>query len=424
MKTTAVIGLGWGDEGKGSAVDYLTWETEADTVIRFNGGPQAAHHVVLPDGTWHCFSQFGSGTLIPGVRTFLHGNMLISPLHLLMERQVLIDKGFEDVQERLFIDRRCPIVGPFHQMLGQVLEASRGKEGFGSVGMGVGQATLDEDPLRLEDALSDRVTLRKKLSSLIKEKQHLAEELSWNDEIKQIYEKFQKDLNPDLLANFYMYFAYEFSKNIVDGEEFISNLENPVILEGAQGTLLDPVLGPYPYVTKTDSTLNPARELLPIDEAIGVVRAYGHRHGAGPFVTEDPSLEIAEDHNLDNRWQGGFRVGAFDIPSTRYAIEGNGGVDSLMLTNLDRLSGQDKIRVCFRYQEKQGTKNRLEYLQSCTPQYREFPGWGKDISGVRKYEELPFEARFYVEFLEQVLEVPIRFISVGPTREHKIVKSE
>lgn len=499
-----VAGLGAGDEGKGTTVDYLARRERARVVVRYNGGPQAAHHVVQEDGRWHCFSQFGSGTFVPQVRTFLSRYMFIEPTNLLAELRVLRKKGVRDARPRLAMDARCPLVTPGHKMIGQMLEVARGKRRFGSVGMGVGQAVLDHHAGRCPTLghARDGLALRKRLEPLIDRQLARAEQLrrqSPGPALDSIHQYFVRELDLQALIDRYLGFASAFAPGIVSDEDPLGaaiDSGEALVFEGAQGALLDPVYGPHPYITKTQCTMAPALRLLGLAPAaplhqpaparggsqvrwadqrrtsapggqalrarltkIGVVRAYAHRHGEGPLVTADPRLGacLPEVHNLDNRWQGKFRVGWFDVPATRYAIAINGGVDSVALTGLDRLSGLSEVLVCLAYaysgphgdllgeffdqevlhngqvrlirwklpQDPGAARqeNLGRVLHGCRPlEFKRFRGWQADISGVRDLAGLPGPARELIAFLQsdQGLGVPIGLLSVGPVWTQKI----
>jgi adenylosuccinate synthase len=287
-----------------------------------------------------------------------------------------------------------------------------------------------------------------------------------NIELAEMYRHYQRTLSPKLLLNKYRSFASAYPSSIVDGEEYFARLlesQKTIVCEGAQGALLDLESGFAPYVTKTRTTFASAEELLAGRvrrsdmEKIGIMRAYGHRHGAGPLVTEDEDLTRAlpEVHNVFNLWQREFRVGWFDLPAIRYGVAINGEMDSIALTNLDRLSGFKKVKVCISYlysgslsqelddlfeweycndeiritgfKKQTGSEGRnglADILFKCKPwDFKEFPGWQNGISNIKRLEDLPREARAYVDFLQssEGVDVPISVISVGPTSKNKIL---
>ena len=406
-----VIGLGYGDEGKGSVVDYLARQHKVDLIVRFNGGPQAAHHVVSPEGVTHCFSQFGSGTLVSGVETFLSRFMLVDPLAITVENDVLCGKGVTDALKRLTIDKNCPVVTPFHRIINRMLETSRGEARHGSCGKGVGQAVSDlkrlgERALFVGD-LFDRAKTKQKLDFLWRIKTDLAEQIVKehpdNERSLGYLEEIKRTDYVDILAEAYDNFIREGGVRIVDESRLAGLLarDGNVVFEGAQGVLLDPDKGLKPYVTKTNTTFQNAEKLMAGSSKkiirIGVLRAYMIRHGAGPFVTEDKWLAqiIPDCHNGENEWQGKFRIGWFDLVATRRAIEIAGYVDGLAMTNIDRLYNLDRTPVCTAYRTS---------AETCEPIY------SREIKGIGNY----------VRFLERELENPISIISFGPSAKEKI----
>lgn len=376
-----VAGLAYGDEGKGSIVDYLVRKHGACAVVRYNGGAQAGHRVVLPDGREHVFAQFGSGTLRSGALTHLSRFMLVEPLGMMNEYAHLRELGAGDAFLRTSIDELAPIITPFHIETNRILEYSRGEKRHGSCGLGIGETIEDlkelgKDMLFAGD-LKDISMLRKKMSVIRDRKlakvRGLLKDGEWeygNEIIDWCVERYSEFVKKAL---------------IVEGDYLRSILSRGnVIFEGAQGMLLDPNFGVRPYVTKTDITFRNALTLL--TEAgfngeltrVGVVRGYLTRHGAGPFATEDEKLTqlLPDRSNPENEWQGKFRVGHFDAPLIKRTLGAIGGVDELAITNLDRL-----IEI----------------------------GMLKDKS----------EAREYAVKLADKLDVKLSILSFGPTAEDK-----
>lgn len=402
-----VVGLNYGDEGKGSVVDYLVRRYKANLVVRFNGGPQAAHHVVSPEGITHCFSQFGSGTLVPEAETFLSRFMLVDPLAIRVENDVLSAKGVIDASKRLMIDQGCQVVTPFHRIINRMLETSRGEARHGSCGQGVGEAVSDlnrfgERVLFARDLL-DKVKTMQKLDFLWRIKTDLAEQIVKEHPDNEKLFSYLKEIKQidyvDRLADAYDDFVRKSGVRIV-GEDCLTDLlarNGNVVFEGAQGVLLDPDKGFAPYVTKTNTTLKNAEKLIVGSSknviGIGVLRGYMTRHGAGPFITEDEWLTktIPDCHNHENEWQGKFRVGWFDLVATRYALKIAGDIDYLAMTNLDRLCGFDRIPVCGSYDNQK-------------------PVYSEHIKGIRNY----------IQFIERELDKPISIISFGPSAQEKI----
>jgi adenylosuccinate synthase len=321
-----VVDLGFGDCGKGTTVDYLCATRDVDTVVRFNGGAQAAHTVVLADGRKHTFAQFGAGSLRPGVRTHLSRFMVVDPLALVTEAEHLVSLGAHDIWKRLSVDRAALLSTPYHRAANRAKELARGANRHGSCGMGVGEAMAyalkyPDDAPRAGDCAEPAV-LRHKLA--------------------QLRERLGAG-GPPVEACLPAYAGFAAAVRLVDG----FRPEGSCVFEGAQGVLLDEWHGFHPYTTWSTTTFANAEALLDGEPALrlGVLRTVTTRHGAGPLPTQDPALGITDPNNPANAWQGAFRVGHFDAPLHRYALDVAGGVDGLVLTHLDL--GVD--RICHRY---------------------------------------------------------------------------
>lgn len=470
MKPFVVFGLGFGDEGKGTITDFLARRHQLKLNVRYNGGAQAGHNVVTSDGRWHCFAQFGAATFNPGVETFLSREMVIEPSNLLAENEVLATKGVEDALSRLVVDEEAILITPFQKMIGRMEEVARGKNRFGSCGVGVGEAVRDRQRgmgIVVRDIKDG--TWTGKMAAIYEARNEEAKELLKDHPLiglKEIYDYFN---NRSVLNRFWescrQLFRGRSKVRVVKGGDFlrapVSN-QHPMVFEGAQGALLDPELGSAPYVTKTRSTQANAVKLIGADQEIqriGVMRAYGHRHGAGPFVTETIVMfRVLDDpYNQENRWQGRFRTGWLDLVAIRYGLKINGKVDQLAITNIDRIFRLHKVKVCVNY-EYRGDLKELDHcavwekigddrakivdlkipekdfaasgrfarvLERCRPAtFREFEGGNEDISAVKEFGALPKQAIKYLKFIESSLGVPIGIVSVNPTAEGKIVISE
>lgn len=356
----AVLGCGFGDEGKGAVVDALARARPRPLVVRFNGGPQAAHHVVAPDGHVHCFAQFGAGALA-GARSCLARFMLVEPLALAREADALRDAGLVDPLSRLVVDRRCAVVTPFHRLLGRIEELSRGTDRHGSCGLGVGPAWRDaHNPhalcLRVGALAGDRPGLVRALRQIQLAKLDRAEQLAERASDPAVAPLLAELARPDLadaVADAYLAIAARLS--VDEGELLRRELrERPsaVIFEGAHGALLDADRGFFPFVTPSPVSFAQADALVaelpdpPPLRHLGVLRAYGTRHGPGPFVAEDPELDLPEPHNRPGPWQGPMRVGWFDLVAARLGLAIAGRVDGLVITHLDRLAGRGQISAC------------------------------------------------------------------------------
>ncbi len=441
----AVVGLGYGDEGKGSCVDYFVRTTGAQWVVRFNGGPQAAHHVVSPSGQTHCFAQFGSGTLVAGVRTWLAHPMMLDPLALAKEQLALQRLGIHDAYTRLHIDPNCVVITPFHALLNRLRETLRGAARHGSCGMGIGEAWQDLarpgfPVLRWRD-LAELATLAPTLATIQADKIAQAEALLATAETEAsgaAAQAYLADLRlrhlPTDLAHTYHHLFHTSGITTAGAECLTLALaqQQAVIFEGAQGVLLDKELGFWPYVTPANTTFAPAAAVLAeIPGAgsllrVGVVRAYSVRHGPGPMVSEDAALtnSLPDQHNGLSPWQGAMRVGWFDAVMTRYALQAVGGVDRLALTNVDRLAGRARLQVCEAYQHTNAATVRTvplaadpaaqgqltAWLANCRPQWQRLPGW---TNVTPTHQPAAFLA--YCAHLEASLATPIGWCSAGPT---------
>ncbi|MBI2449964.1 MAG: adenylosuccinate synthetase [Candidatus Nealsonbacteria bacterium] len=377
-----VGGLGFGDEGKGSIVDYLVRTQGAKLVVRYNGGAQAGHNVVTPEGLHHTFSQFGSGTFVPGVKTHLSRFMILNPLGMVREEEHLRSLGIKDVFQRTTIDELALVTTPFQIAVNRLLETWRGDKKHGSCGIGIGQTIEDYekygDKVLFAKDLKNPAIMSKKLEFIQKQclqaVRSITSNLSNTETVKTELEWLECKNAVDYLVKEFSQFSA--CARIV-GEKYLTKLledSSPVIFEGAQGALLDRNCGFKPHITKTDTTLANAYVLL--REAgykgkitkIGVLRAYATRHGAGPLPTEDEKLTkmLNDDHNVYNQWQDNFRVGWLDIPLTKYAIMINDGVDFIALTNLDRLSilGTIKVRINSGFIEFSAWQELVDFLQN------------------------------------------------------------
>lgn len=329
-----LAGLGFGDEGKGTTVEYLVAREKSDLVVRYNGGPQAAHNVVRDDGAHHTFAQFGSGTF-QGARTHLSRFMLVDPLALVNEGQHLESLGY-NAFKGITIERECPLVTPYHRAANIARERARGDDAHGSCGMGVGEAYVDvrdfPDDVPLIGDLEDPVALQKKLRFLY--------------ELK--HEQLGKAMEPTLLAmrpEFLMelYNGFTDLVGIVDRKWLAPELEKgTTVFEGAQGLLLDQDFGFQPHTTWSDTTFRNAATLLEeglfagLVTRVGVTRSYHTRHGQGPFPSEIVGVELNRElHNSSDNMQGKFRNGFLDMVLLKYALEIQ-PMDQIALTHLDK----------------------------------------------------------------------------------------
>ncbi|MFY1631727.1 adenylosuccinate synthetase [Solwaraspora sp. WMMB335] len=409
----AVVDLGYGDAGKGTVVDWLCATRPVRAVVRFNGGGQAAHTVVLPDGRAHTFAQFGAGTFRPGVRTHLSRFMVVDPLALAGEATHLAALGVPDALDRLTVDREALLATPYHRAANQAREIARGADRHGSCGMGVGEsmayALAHPDSAPTVGDCLDPGLLRHRLALL---RERLAAELGPLDA-------------PPVADTVAAYTAFADRVSIVDRSWAARLLRaGTVVFEGAQGVLLDEWHGFHPYTTWSTTTFANVDALLAeagmSPEAVtrlGVLRVLTPRHGPGPLVTEDPALRPAERHNGTNRWQGRFRFGHFDAVAHRYAMDVAGGVDALALTHLDLL-GRHRLRLCQAYDWTDrlpaGPPGDLDRQAALTRRLlTSRPSYGADPGP---------DPNAWVAAVEAALGVPVRLTSHGPTAADKTAR--
>ncbi len=364
-----VVDLGCGDQGKGSVTDFLVRARGASAVVRFNGGAQAGHNVVTDDGRHHTFAQFGAGSFVPGVETWLTAQVAVQPWAMVVEAERLARVGVTDAFARTRIAAEAPVITPFHRAANRLRERARGEGRHGSCGMGVGEAVRDaralgdEDVLRVRDLL-DGARARTKLRRVQERKRaEVAALREWGaEEAATLDDPAMAEVYAGLLSGFAA------AARVVDEGALGEMLRRPgaVVFEGAQGVLLDEWRGFHPHTTWSDCTGENALAALREhghEGAVtrwGVVRAYATRHGEGPLVTEDPGLteRLRDEHNRDDGWQGAFRVGCFDAVTTRYAIAACGGVDALAVTCVDRLRGEPEWKVATAYRMGDGARVR------------------------------------------------------------------
>lgn len=329
-----VLGLGHGDEGKGSIVDAIVRKTGATLVVRFNGGANCGHNVVLPDGTHHCFSQIGSGTFA-GAATYLGPHVMIDPLALDVEAKALAPTlGHHPL---VMIDARAPVLTPWHRRVNRLRELARGYARHGSCGMGIGE--LGSDVSRGMPVIRARDIRGADLH-------RIATEVQRCNKWKPIpggerFAAYEPEVSVETWVEAIRRVDWQIVR--VEGSEVIANHEI-VVFEGAQGILLDEWHGIQPHTTWSDCTDRYAEELLreirsPVPLfTIGVTRTYATRHGAGPLATEDPTLRVpGHEHNTTNDWQGAFRLGYFDRAATQYAVSCC-PIDGVAVTHMDAIA--------------------------------------------------------------------------------------
>ncbi|MDR1292912.1 MAG: adenylosuccinate synthase [Clostridiales Family XIII bacterium] len=425
-KTAAIIGLQWGDEGKGKIIDYLAGR--ADVVVRAQGGNNAGHTVVS-GGRKYALHLIPSGVLHPGAVNVIGNGVVVDPAGFFNEIETLEADGIDC--SRIFISDRAHIVFPWHRELDALIEESAGSGGIGTTRRGIGPCYTDKAArtgLRACDMLNTRSFINK-----------LTERLDASNEvIGKIYGA--KPLDREKITDEYAGYAERMGPMIADTGVIVYDAVSEgkaVLFEGAQGAMLDLDLGTYPYVTSSHPgsggfIIGAGVGPRMIDGIVGVVKAYTTRVGAGPMVTEltdETGDAIREAGNEYGTTTGRpRRCGWFDGVAVRHSVRTN-GVDGIALTLLDVLGGFDEIKLCYAYETPDGERIEnfpalLDTLAACKPLYRTARGWQTDISGCTSFDELPEEARAYIAEIEDISGAPVKIVSVGPGREQTIIREE
>jgi adenylosuccinate synthase len=422
-KNVVVIGTQWGDEGKGKVVDWLT--EHAQGVVRFQGGHNAGHTLVIGDKKT-VLRLIPSGILRPNVRAYIGNGVVLSPSALLQEIGELESAGIE-VRARLSISPACPLVLPHHVALDQAREASMGETKIGTTGRGIGPAYEDKiarRALRVQDIFHpDRFAA--KLGPLLEYHNFVLTQYYKSEAVP-----FRKTLD-DVLA-----LAPQLQPMVADVAAMIQEARrrgDSLLFEGAQGALLDIDHGTYPYVTSSNCLAGAAApgcgigpQLL--DYVLGIVKAYTTRVGTGPFPTElcdETGATLARRGNEFGSVTGRpRRCGWLDLPALKRSLQLN-GVDGLCITKLDVLDGIGPIRICTGYIACGARLDLLpsgaEAVAECTPVYEERPGWDESTFGVKRFDDLPQNARTYLRRIEELTGVPIAMVSTGPERDETIL---
>jgi adenylosuccinate synthase len=433
----SVLGLGFGDCGKGHFVDALTRRWGAHTVVRFNGGAQAGHNVVTPGAAsdWpdrhHTFSQFGAGTFVVGVRTLLIDPMIVHPGALLAEAEALARAGVHDALLRVGIDGRCRVTTPFHQAAGRLRELLRGAAAHGTCGVGVGETV--RHGLAYPDLVLRYADLQTNASGLLCRLQQIREtllaEFSGQEplECAANFEREMQMLRDEAAAARWLAAAQALARSCrpVWDELIEDQLKQPgcVLFEGAQGVLLDEWRGFHPHTTwssiNTEAIASVAARFH-IDstiEHLGVLRTYVTRHGAGPLPTHDPELDDAlpEPHNTGHGWQGAFRRGHPDAVLLRYALDVIGGLSGLLISHLDVFQRGISLKWCQSYAAEANSVRRLPVGASGDLDHQ--VSLTNILQCVRpEYDPTP--VRLAADFLHRikgVTDLPVYFTSYGQT---------
>ena len=420
MSVSVLVGSQWGDEGKGKIVDILS--ERFDIVARYQGGANAGHTIVIEDNKF-ILHLIPSGILRDEIKCVIGNGVVIDPQALLDEIVFLQKHGFK-FEDRLFISQNAHIIMPYHKVIDSINESGENK--VGSTGRGIGPCYIDKfdrKGIRIVDLL-DKVELEKKI------RRHVAEK---NQIIKNIYNK--EELDVEVILKEYLSFGNLIAQYITDVPIFLNNAINDgksILMEGAQGALLDVDHGTYPFVTSSSPTSGGACigvgiPPTKISSVFGIVKAYTTRVGLGPFPTE----LLGENGDDLRKWGAEFgattgrprRCGWFDAFLLKYSRMIN-GIERVAITKLDVLSNLDEIKVCVAY--KLGGKiiesfpTSVTQLERVEPIYETLPGWKTDIAQIKRYEDLPSETKNYLSFISEHSGFEISIISVGPKRSQTI----
>ena len=423
MPNVIVVGTQWGDEGKGKYVDFFS--ERVDVVVRYGGGHNAGHTVVVGDQQF-ILHILPSGVLHPGVINVIGNGCVVDPEAFLKEVAGLRDLGIE-VGDHLFLSDRAQLILPYHRVIEAISEERLGANKIGTTCRGIGPAYEDKigrRGIRVGD-LRHPGRLREQLEFIVAEKNAWINAVSTKEPVRV------EDMMP-LLEQF----AGVVLPYITDASLLVHNAMKAgksVLFEGAQATLLDIDHGTYPYVTSSNATAGGACTGMGIgpkfiDNVLGITKAYITRVGGGPFPTEMLG-ELGEQIRQQGAEYGAStgrprRCGWFDSVVVRYANRIN-GLDALGITKLDVLDGLEDIKVCTRYRYRDETleefPGELSTLEQCEPVYETLPGWSRPTKGVTRFEDLPDNAKRYLEVLEDLCKVPIEMVSTGPDRDSTIV---
>jgi len=423
MAVDLLLGLQWGDEGKGKIVDVFT--SKYDIIARFQGGPNAGHTLVF-NGRKHVLHTIPSGIFHEDTVNLVGNGVVIDPVIFKKELDKL-DEQNVDYKSSLCISRKAHIILPTHRLLDAASEASKGKAKIGSTLKGIGPTYMDKtgrNGIRVGDIeLSD---WKEKYRSLANKHEAMID--FYNVDIQYDLKELETDF----------FEAIETLKTLkfIDSEEFIHQSQatgKSILAEGAQGSLLDIDFGTYPFVTSSNTTAAGACTGLgvapnQIGDVFGIFKAYTTRVGSGPFPTElfdeDGETMGRVGHEFGATTGRPRRCGWLDLVALRYACQVN-GVTQLIMMKGDVLSGFKTLKVCTAYKYKGDTIHHLPYnieAENVTPIYTEIEGWSEDLTEMTESSELPKEFNAYVEFLENELNIPITIVSVGPDRKQTIVR--
>jgi len=423
VTTTVVLGAQWGDEGKGKVTDFFA--SEADFVVRFQGGNNAGHTIVVNEETIK-LSLTPSGVLYSSCIPVIASGCVVDLGVLMSELEMLKEKNIDT--SKLKLSSNAHLIMPYHKLLDELIETKLGNNMIGTTKRGIGPCYADKiqrQGIRVQDLFDEKI-FEEKVSTILEDK---------NEIITKIYN--DKPFVLEEILNEFSEYRDTVKEIMTDTSLLISNAiseRKNVLFEGAQGTLLDIDHGTYPFVTSSNTTAGNAAigsGIGPrdIDKIVGVTKAYISRVGTGPFLTEQEN-EIG-DFLIEKGAEYGVvtgrkrRCGWLDLVSLKYSVRVN-SLTELFITKLDVLSGLDELKLNIAYEvngsEVTDFPRQQRVLYDGKPIYETFKGWEEDISDTTSFEDLPNEAKEYIKFIEDFIKVPITFISVGPERNQNIIR--
>ena len=422
MSTTVVLGAQWGDEGKGKVTDFFA--STADYVVRFQGGNNAGHTIVVGENKI-ALSLTPSGVLYPNCTPVIGSGCVVDIGFLKQELEMLNEKNINT--DKLVISANAHVVMPYHKLLDELIEESLGENKIGTTKKGIGPCYADKiqrKGIRIQDLLDEtnfEIKVRKNIEDV-------------NLTLTKIYD--HSPLVADDILDEFSTYKDIVTNHVADASLLIANAiknKKTILFEGAQGTLLDIDHGTYPFVTSSNTSSGNAAigsGVGPknIDRIVGVTKAYISRVGSGPFLTEQKN-EIG-DFLIEKGAEFGVvtgrrrRCGWLDLISLKYSVRVN-SLTELFITKLDVLSGLEELKLCVGYKDNDEVITDYPFnqnvLNTAEPVYETFNGWTDDISTVKSFEDLPINAQSYIKAIEAFIEVPITFISVGPERTENII---
>jgi len=434
---TAIVGLQWGDEAKGKIVDILT--ERHDIVVRYQGGANAGHTVVM-DGKKFKLSLIPSGIFRPQVQCVIVGGVVLNPDSILKEIDGLVGQGIK-IEKNLMISDRAHIIFPWHAVEDRILDTAAGGEAIGTTMRGIGPCYQDKVGRSLAIRLADlyKPDLKDRIAQIVDMKNRMFDGLVGGFDSSMGIAGLDVELDAQQIYKDYSTYAERLYPYVADTTNYLLDAvddDKRILFEGAQGSLLDIDHGTFPYVTSSNSSAVgvssgsgvPSHFLKKI---LGVVKAYTTRVGGGPCPTEQDNETGQRIRERGNEYgtvtKRPRRCGWFDAVAVRYSAR-LGGVDAISLMLLDVLSGFEILRICTAYDVKgrriQHFPSQTDDLRMVEPVYETLPGWEEDLSAVRRYDDLPVNAKYYIKRISELVGKPVEIVSVGPDRLQTILVNE